>query len=143
MQATTVATSSRNELVVATTEELEPIREGTKLAIVVVVVIVNTYVKGLKEHAIPEPIPLVILEIGVGVKVTLINTITHVSKVFKTLNIVLNNAHVVERPWFQLVPLTKPIDTTNEQLVNDLNARVKHVVLGDWFQRRNLVFKGG
>ncbi len=98
MQATTVATSSRNELVVATTEELEPIREGTKLAIVVVVVIVNTYVKGLKEHAIPEPIPLVILEIGVGVKVTLINTITHVSKVFKTLNIVLNNAHVVERP---------------------------------------------
>jgi hypothetical protein len=73
----------------------------------------------------------------------LINTITHVSKVFKTLNIVLNNAHVVERPWFQLVPLTKPIDTTNEQLVNDLNARVKHVVLGDWFQRRNLVFKGG
>ncbi len=120
MQATIVATSFRNELVVTTTKELEPIQGGTKLAIVVVVVVVNTQVKGLKELVTPKPIPLVILEIGVGVKVTLINTITHVYEVFKTLNIVLNNTLVVEKPRSQLVPLAKPIDTTCEQLVNDL-----------------------
>ncbi len=75
---------------------------------------------GYTYDRLPLPIPLVILEIGVGVKVTLINIITHVYEVFKTLNIVLNNTLVVETPRSQLVPLAKPIDTTSEQLVNDL-----------------------
>ncbi len=35
------------------------------------------------------------------------------------------------------------VDTIGEQLVDDLVTSVKHVVLGDWFQGQNLVFKGG
>jgi hypothetical protein len=43
------------------------------------------------EHAIPKTIPLVILEIEVGIEVTLINTGTHAFKVFKTPNIILKD----------------------------------------------------
>jgi hypothetical protein len=42
MQVMTIATSFRNELVVTTIKELEPIQGGTNLTIVVVVVVVNT-----------------------------------------------------------------------------------------------------
>jgi hypothetical protein len=49
----------------------------------------------------------------------------------------------VEELRSQLVLLIEPIDTIGEQHVNDLTAGVKHVVLGDWFQGRNLVFKKG
>ncbi len=128
VQATIVATSSRSELMVTTTKELEPIRGGAKVAIVVVV---NTRVEGLKELVTPNPIPLVILKIGVGVEVILIDTITHASEVFKTLYIVLKDTLVVERLGFQLVPLVEPIDTIGEQHVNDLTTRIKQVILGD------------
>jgi hypothetical protein len=107
---------------VTTTKELEPIRGGAKVAIVVVV---NTRVEGLKELVTPNPIPLVILKIGVGVEVILIDTITHASEVFKTLYIVLKDTLVVERLGFQLVPLVEPIDTIGEQHVNDLTTRIK------------------
>jgi hypothetical protein len=46
---------------------------------------------------------------------------------------ILKDTHVVERQWFKHVPLTKPIDTTNEQHVDDVIVGVKHVYLGDWF----------
>jgi hypothetical protein len=59
----------------------------------------------------------------------LINIITHVYEVFKTLNIVLNNTLVVETPRSQLVPLAKPIDTTSEQLVNDLIGSSRWLIL--------------
>jgi hypothetical protein len=62
----------------------------------VYVVVVNNQVQGLEEPITPKPIPLVILEIGVGVKVILIDTITHASKVFKTLDIILKDTHVVK-----------------------------------------------
>jgi hypothetical protein len=51
----------------------------------------------------------------------LINIITHASKIFKALDIVLRNTLVAEILGFKLVPLVEPIDTRNEQLVNDLN----------------------
>jgi hypothetical protein len=39
--------------------------------------------------------------------------------------------------------LVEPVDTTSEQPIDDLATRVKQVVLSDWFQGWNLVFKGG
>jgi hypothetical protein len=63
----------------------------------------------------------------------LIDTVTHAFKVFKTQNMILKDTHVVERQWFKHVPLTKPIDTTNEQHVDDVIVGVKHVYLGDYF----------
>ncbi len=38
--------------------------------------------------------------------------------------------------------MAEPVDTIGEQLI-DLDASIKHVVLGDWFWKQNLVFKGG
>jgi hypothetical protein len=96
----------------------------------------------LEKHVTSKPIPLVLLDIGVGMEVTLIDTIIHASKVFKTLDLILRDTFVLERPWFKLVPLAELIDTTCEH-VDDLVARVKQVVISDWFWGRNLVFKGG
>jgi hypothetical protein len=39
--------------------------------------------------------------------------------------------------------LVEHVDTTSEQLIDDLAARVKQIILRDWFQESNLVFKGG
>jgi hypothetical protein len=50
------------------------------------VVVVSTHVEALEEPIIPKPIPLIILEIRVSAKVTLIDNITHAFEVFKTLN---------------------------------------------------------
>jgi hypothetical protein len=38
--------------------------------------------------------------------------------------------------------LVELVDITSEQLVDDLVAGVKHVVLSDKFWKQNLVFKG-
>jgi hypothetical protein len=72
----------------------------------------------------------------------LINNITHVFEVFKTPDTILKPTRIVKGWGFQSVPLDELVDTTNEQLVDDLVTCVKHVVIGDWFQGRNLVFKG-
>ncbi len=61
----------------------------------------------------------------------MINTIKHASEVFKILDIILKDTLVDERLGFKLVPLVEPINTTCEQLVDDLITRVKHVVLSD------------
>jgi hypothetical protein len=61
----------------------------------------------------------------------LIDTITRASKVFKTPHIVLNDTPIVEGLKLQLVPLVEPVDTTSEQPIDDLIAKVKQVVLGD------------
>jgi hypothetical protein len=104
----TIVTSSQNEHVVITIEEPEPIRGRTKLAIVscilplptkyveVFVVVVSTQVEALEEIVIPKPIPLVILDIGVGAKVTLIDNVTHAFEGFKTPNIVLKDTPIVK-----------------------------------------------
>ncbi len=41
------------------------------------------------------------------------------------------------------VHLVELVNTTCEQLVDDLIASVKHVVIGDWFQGQIFNFKGG
>jgi hypothetical protein len=70
----------------------------------VLVVILNTQVEGLEEPVIPKLVSLIILEIGVGVEVTLIDIVTHAYEVFKTPNILLKDTPVAaERPRFQLV----------------------------------------
>lgn len=153
MQAIVVARSSRSKPIVTTNEELEPIKGGVKLAIIsyilplptklveVLVVDFSTPVETLENFIIPKPIPLVIPEIGIGAKVT------HSSEVFRTLDTILKDTHVIERLESQLVPLVEPIyttseqridttsewhvDITSEQLVDDLDVGVKHVVLGD------------
>jgi len=112
VQATTIATSFRNELVATTIEELEPIKGGAKLAIVSCTLPLPVEV--LEELVTPKPIPLVILDIGVGVKVTLIDNITNAFEVFKILDMILKDTHVAKGQGPQPVPLVEPIDTTCE-----------------------------
>jgi hypothetical protein len=61
----------------------------------------------------------------------LIKNVTHIFKVFKTLDTILKDIHVKEKLHPQLIPLSEPIHTTREQLVDDLATRIKRVVLGD------------
>jgi hypothetical protein len=53
-----------------------------------------------KNLSFQNPYHLVILDIGIGVEVTLINTIIHAYEVFKTLDIVLKDTFVIERLGF-------------------------------------------
>jgi hypothetical protein len=134
VQAAIVATSFQSEHVVTTIEELEPIRGGTKLAIVsctlplpikfmeVIVVVVCTQVKALEELMTPKPIPLVILDTRIGVEVTLIDNITHAFEVFKTIDIILKGTPIKEGLRFQLIILAEPIDTIGKQPIDDLAA---------------------
>jgi hypothetical protein len=61
----------------------------------------------------------------------LLDTITHAFEVFKTPYIVLKGTPIAKRSGFKLVLLVEPLDTMGEQHVDDLIARVEHVVLGD------------
>jgi hypothetical protein len=81
------------------------------------VVVVNTQVGELEKPITPKPIPLTILEIRLGREVTLINTITHASKIFRTRNILLKDTLVDERPKLELVLLAEPVDITREKLL--------------------------
>jgi len=85
----------------------------------------------LEELVIPKPIPLIILDIGLGTRVTLINNVTHASKVFKTVDTTLKDTPITKKPESQSVPLVELIDTIGEQYVDDLVVGVKHVVLCD------------
>jgi len=62
------------------------------------VVIVSTHVEGLEELVTLKLVPFIIPKIGVGVKVTLINTITHAFEVFKTPYTISKDTPIVERP---------------------------------------------
>jgi len=77
----------------------------------------------LEEPTTPRSIPLVIPKIKIGVEVTLINSITHASEVFSTLDTILKHTFVTEISESQLVFLV--------ELVDDLVVGVKHVVLVD------------
>jgi hypothetical protein len=55
----------------------------------------------------------------------LIDIVTHTSEVFKIPNIILKDTHVVEKLKFQPIILVKHVDTTCEQLVDDLVVGVK------------------
>jgi hypothetical protein len=87
----------------------------------------------LEKLITPKLVPLAIPKIGVGVKVTLINTITHVYEVFKTPDIALKDTPIIETPSSEHIFLVELVDITSEQLVDDLVAGVKHVVLSDKF----------
>jgi hypothetical protein len=125
------------EHVIITIEEPKPIRGATKLAIIsctlplpiklveIHVINVKTQVKTLEEPVIPKPIPFVIPNIGVSTKVTLIDTVTHASKVFKTPNTILKDTPIVKKPGFQLVNLIERVDTRGEQHIDDLITIVK------------------
>ncbi len=52
----------------------------------------------MEELVTPKPVPLIILKFGVGAKVTLIDIVTHASKVFKTPDTILKDKLVVEKP---------------------------------------------
>jgi len=52
----------------------------------------------LEEPITPKLVPLILLENGVGVEVTLIDSVIHAFEVFKTLNIILKDTNVMERP---------------------------------------------
>jgi hypothetical protein len=126
VKATNVTTSFWSELVVTTIEELEPIRGGTKTSIIsctlflpietmeIPIVVVSIHVEGLEEPITPKPIPLVIPKIGVGVKVTLIEIVTHAFEVFRTPNTILKDTFVAKKLGFEHVPLVEPVDTIGE-----------------------------
>jgi hypothetical protein len=90
-----MVTSSRSEHV-TTTKEPKPIKGGVKLAIVpytlllpiehveVPVVISNIQVEVLEKPITQKPIPLTLPENGVGVGVTLIDSVIHA---FEVLNL--------------------------------------------------------
>ncbi len=80
----------------------------------VLVVVISTQVEVLEELVTPKPIPLVILEIGVGAKVTLIDNITHAFEVFKILDMILKDTLVAKGQGSQPVPLVELVDTTCE-----------------------------
>ncbi len=56
----------------------------------------------MEKPVIPKPISLILLEIGVGVEVTLIDIVTHAYEVLKTPNI-LQDTPVPKRPRSQPV----------------------------------------
>ncbi len=60
--------------------------------------VVSTQVKALEELIIPKSIPLVLPEIRIGIEVTLIDSLTHVSEVFSTLNLILKDTPITKRP---------------------------------------------
>jgi hypothetical protein len=136
VQVATTNTNSESEPFTTTIKELEPIRGGVELTIVfctlflpiksmeVLVVVVNIQVEELEELIIPILVPLAIPKIGVGVEVTLINIVTPAFEVFMFPNIVLKDTIVVDKPTFEFIPLTKPIDTIGEQHVDDLVAKI-------------------
>jgi hypothetical protein len=105
MQPTSIVTSSQSEPFVTTTEKPKPIRGGIELAIVfftlplpkelmeILVVVINIQ----EELITPKPIPLVLLEIGIGANVILITSISHASKVFRTPNIILKDTLVTKK----------------------------------------------
>jgi hypothetical protein len=61
----------------------------------------------------------------------LIDSVTHVFEVLKTLDIILKDTPAMEKSNSQPVHLVELVKTTCEQLVDDLVAVVKYVVLGD------------
>ncbi len=71
----------------------------------------------MEEPISPKLVPLILLENGVGVEVTLIDSVIHAFEIFRTPNTILKDTHVMERPYPQLIPLC--------ELVDDLVARVK------------------
>jgi hypothetical protein len=142
MQSIIIATSPQVEPIVTTIKKPKPIKGGVELAIVFptlllptklveVHVVSSIQVEVLEEPITPKPIPLTLPKIGVGTKVTLIYSVIHASKVFRTLDTILKETHVMERLDLQLIPLSEPINTIGEQLIDDLATRVKQVVLGD------------
>jgi hypothetical protein len=101
-----------------------PIKGGTKITTVfctlflptklveVFVVVVSIQVEELEEHISPKLVPLSIPQIGVGIKITLINIIMHASKVFKILDTMLKDTSINEKLELELVPLVELVDTT-------------------------------
>ncbi len=87
------------------------------------IVVFSTQVEVLEKPITPKLVPLILPDIGVGIKVTLINNVTHAFEVFKTPNTILKDTLIMERSDLQPIPLV--------ELVDDLAARVKQVVLGD------------
>jgi hypothetical protein len=79
----------------------------------------------LEEPIILESIPLIIPEIVIRVKVIFIDTITHAFEVFRTLDIVLKDTLVVERPRFKPIPLVELVNIISEKLVDGLATCVK------------------
>jgi hypothetical protein len=141
MQIIVIPTSSQNKLV-TTTEEPEPISGGKKLAIIsctlplptklveILVLVVNTHVEALEKLVTQKLIPLIIPKIGIGIKVTLIDNIACVSKVFRTLDIILKDTPIIKGTKFQLVPSLEFIGTTGKQPIDDLTTNVKQIVIG-------------
>jgi hypothetical protein len=68
---------------------------------------------------------LVIPNIGVGTKVTLIDIVTHAFEVFKTLDTILKDTLITKKLGFQPINLAKHVDTTSEQPIDDLITIVK------------------
>ncbi len=56
--------------------------------------------EALEELITPKVIPLVILEIGIGIEVILIDNVTHAFEVFKIPNTIPKDTLAIEKPKF-------------------------------------------
>jgi hypothetical protein len=86
--------SFQSVFVVITKGETKSIKRGVELTTIsytlslptkfveIFVVVVSTKVEELEKHIIPKFVPLIILEIGVGSEVTLIDIVTHAFEKF-------------------------------------------------------------
>lgn len=101
----------QNELIVTTLEMPTLMRKGSSsinilcilpilpiIPIVAHVIIASTQVKDLEIHVTLKAIPLVLFQIRVGAKVTMINIALHALKVFITPITILKDTHVVGKP---------------------------------------------
>jgi hypothetical protein len=94
-------------------------------------IVVNVEVVDLQILVTPKSIPLAIPQIGVGVKVTMIDISLHAFEFFRTSEVVLKGTHVLEKPKLEPSTLVEPIDVSNEKHVDDLAPCVEQIVVGD------------
>jgi hypothetical protein len=106
MQPLLVAMNSQDEPVAMTTKIPTHMKGGTKVVITSYIlsllptkpieapyIVVSVKVANLQIPLTPKPVPLSIPHVGVGVKVIMIDTTLHASKVFRTPKVVLKDTY--------------------------------------------------
>lgn len=92
-------------------------------------VVFNIHVEVLEEPITPKLVLIVLPKIGIGVKVTLIDSVTHAFEVFSFgYNTKIYTYYGETISSYHLVA---PTDNTCEQHVDDLAVIVKQMVIGD------------
>ncbi len=105
-------------------------------------IVVNVEVVDLQIHVTPKSIPLTILQIGVGVKVIMIDIGLHACEIFRTLEVMLKDTLIIEKPKLEPSTLVEFVYASNEKHVDDLTPCVEQIVVGDCFEDEISFSKG-